>query len=387
MAKELPPSDASSLARDVYLINETSEKSVSDFLQHRVFSQQSRAKVLKARTGGRVLLRARDAFGICAVGGGAYQGDLFLVFRGSTFRNMGADWLTNGRVGLSFSRTGLPIHLGFNQTFNSMLDQLRSFLSSAPPGTTVHCIGHSLGGAIASLAADWFSKQGGGRAVKLYSFGAPRVGTESFARSTEQSLRPENINRAYHHTDPVPMVPLFPYTHAPLNSFSANIPSTEALISGQAHRIGLYIKRVQGKSWADLKHNVEAPYQLESAIENWLRSRSPVDLNSHVFWRWCEAALIFVVRKISVAALYSLQSLMIGAFTFADKIAYLFLQGANVLSRAAQWVLLFVAKLSRALGMKEPKSEDELDRSIIRSVLISLDNRANSNARQAMRFV
>nr|WP_274054955.1 hypothetical protein [Thalassomonas haliotis] len=39
----------------------------------------------------------------------------------------------------------------------------------------MHCVGHSPGGALAALTADWI-KAGFGKTVYLYTFAAPRVG-------------------------------------------------------------------------------------------------------------------------------------------------------------------------------------------------------------------
>jgi thioesterase domain-containing protein len=48
----------------------------------------------------------------------------------------------------------LPVHIGFNQTFNNMLPEIKDFLKNNKPEGQIHCIGHSLGGPVASLAAD-----------------------------------------------------------------------------------------------------------------------------------------------------------------------------------------------------------------------------------------
>src|SRR5690625_5856226 len=83
-----------------------------------------------------------------------------------------------------------------------MLPAIREFLAKHGSATgTVHCIGHSLGGAIANLAADWIKKTRGG-AVRLYTFGAPRVGTSWFARSMGGRVQEKYIHRVYHKTDP-----------------------------------------------------------------------------------------------------------------------------------------------------------------------------------------
>ncbi|MCP4338671.1 MAG: hypothetical protein GY799_07215 [Desulfobulbaceae bacterium] len=71
---------------------------------------------------------------------------------------------------------------------------------------TIHCIGHSLGGAVATLAAHWV-KRTTYKYVELYTFGAPKPGFEGFAKSFTTLLEQKNVHRVYHSTDPVPMVP------------------------------------------------------------------------------------------------------------------------------------------------------------------------------------
>jgi triacylglycerol lipase len=177
---ELSPRLAADLSEKVYDVQ--SETFLSLFLARPEFSQKSSDRHhLKAEVGSR-LINTLDGFGICAVGGKGYENDLFLIFRGSTKANYFADWVNNCRVGVEYSSTGLPVHLGFNHISTSMLPKIKEFINQHPKITgTVHCIGHSLGGAVATLIADWISSNKP-NAVKLYTFGAPRPGLLSFAK-------------------------------------------------------------------------------------------------------------------------------------------------------------------------------------------------------------
>ncbi|WP_350643813.1 hypothetical protein, partial [Psychrobacter sp. HY3-MNA-CIBAN-0198] len=67
--------------------------------------------------------------------------------------------------------------------FETLKLQLAPLLRELKPNATVHCVGHSLGGAVASLVADW-AKRRFSSDVKLYTFGAPKVGLTNFALST-----------------------------------------------------------------------------------------------------------------------------------------------------------------------------------------------------------
>ena len=109
----------------------------------------------------------------------------------------------NARTDLNMKLVDLPhpdsvsvfppprVHRGFMQAFTAIWplvqktveDTHRSLVASAPQGVRidVFCTGHSLGGALATLCALFLSWRIECR-IALYSFGAPRVGSHSFAR-------------------------------------------------------------------------------------------------------------------------------------------------------------------------------------------------------------
>jgi triacylglycerol lipase len=384
MSAELNPTIAAELALDAYTVNAGVERDLKDFLNNDVFATTGLKTVLNAHVGGRILKATKDGFGLCALGAGQYKGDLFLIFRGTTDKNSNADVLTDARIGICTSKTGLPVHIGFNHVFNSMLPEIRKFISAAKATGYIHCIGHSLGGAVASLAADWVSRNTV-NTPKLYTFGAPRVGTDWFVKSTTSSIREINMHRVYHRTDPVPMVALYPFMQAPYNNVGHFIYSAEPLTSGEAHRMGKYAKTANGKAWEQLSGQPDQPYNIEKAIENWLRSKSPVDSSSATFWRWVDSALIYVLKKVAMGAILALQGVVIGLSTLADKIAYILAKGIDLADSISIWVELLMRKLMQALHMKVATSKKELTRDLIRYVLQRITEKANRDARNALR--
>lgn len=66
--------------------------------------------------------------------------------------------------------------------------------------------GHSLGGAIATLAALEL-RIIYGNSVHLINFGSPRVGNKSFANKVNELFNGDNSFRVTHDNDPVPSVP------------------------------------------------------------------------------------------------------------------------------------------------------------------------------------
>ena len=250
MATDLLPQLAAELALGVYQVNTGDNRRLKAFLSNKVFTPQKSDKLLlNADVGGRIFRAARDGFGLCARG---TNGDLFLIFRGTTEANNKADFISDARIGIERSVTGLPVHIGFNHTFKSMLPEIKQFVSEAKITGTVHCIGHSLGGAVASLAADWASRTLS-LPVKLYTFGQPRTGLSLHSLMLTQRMTSKNIHRTYHTTDPVPMVPVFPYVHSPLPGYGHSILSNNPILSGEAHRMDLYLDNVRNVSnWNQL---------------------------------------------------------------------------------------------------------------------------------------
>ena len=82
------------------------------------------------------------------------------------------------------------VHQGFLATWQAIsarvLAHIAALLDSAEDRAAVriYCTGHSLGGAAASLAAVDLVRALGvaSTAVKLYTFGCPRIGNHAFAR-------------------------------------------------------------------------------------------------------------------------------------------------------------------------------------------------------------
>ena len=134
-----------------------------------------------------------------------YKGQAFIAIKGTASLY---DALADLNTGVKTLHTGSAVHQGFYYAFDSILNDLRQFITSLKGVSTIHCVGHSLGGAIVTLAADWIKASGKSACVKLYTFGSPRVGMNFFASKCRSRLYSDNIYRMCHTTDPVPMVPM-----------------------------------------------------------------------------------------------------------------------------------------------------------------------------------
>jgi len=141
---------------------------------------------------------------------------LIVAFRG-TETNAG-DIATDAR----FTRTTWngpgEVHSGFLRAFDGApWDAVaREVDALARPGQSLWFTGHSLGGALAVLAAMRWTLDGRTPEVSgLYTIGQPRVGDAAFATALERELGPRTF-RYVNHRDVVPRVPMrvLGYEHA-----------------------------------------------------------------------------------------------------------------------------------------------------------------------------
>ncbi|KAJ7069518.1 Alpha/Beta hydrolase protein, partial [Mycena amicta] len=117
-----------------------------------------------------------------------------------------------GIVGL----VDVDVHWGFLDAYNDVANDVLATVAAqlkivGRSHYRVVVTGHSLGGAIASLAAPSLKTAFPGTDIKLFTFGQPRVGNALFARYVEKLIGVENIFRAVHtFVDGVPtMLPRF----------------------------------------------------------------------------------------------------------------------------------------------------------------------------------
>jgi hypothetical protein len=139
---------------------------------------------------------------------------IVLSFRGSrSVRN----WLTN----FNFPTVVTTIcptcvaSTGFWSSWLEAQDKVLAAIEEARaqyPDYKIVATGHSLGGALASIAAGVLRSQG--TTVDLYTYGAPKVGFESLAKYLSQTDMGQTF-RVTHKADPVPKLPpaLLGYRH------------------------------------------------------------------------------------------------------------------------------------------------------------------------------
>ncbi len=231
----LSPRIASELAELVYQIREANfagnyRLATADMIVDSVFDfDLSRGPIHGVSGGFWGLYQKTSGFALVGTGKNTFKSDHVIALRGT---HSGQDWLTNGNVGVSVGYNDSTVHAGFNDTFESMKPALERILTPRIRNTgygTVHCVGHSLGGALATLTAEWVRIRYS-RPVKLYTFGAPRAGLNGFAEKSTFGC--EKIYRCTHGADPVPKVPLWPFVHAPTNGTEFRLDGGQGISIG-----------------------------------------------------------------------------------------------------------------------------------------------------------
>lgn len=123
-----------------------------------------------------------------------------LVFRGTS--NLG-QWVRDARI-LPASHPWGSVHVGFRNGLGEVETHLREFSAAATSVGHVWIAGHSLGGALALLAAASLKDQG--ITSHVCTYGQPRVGLGEFARRFDHEL-PGRLIRFVNQNDIVPRLP------------------------------------------------------------------------------------------------------------------------------------------------------------------------------------
>ncbi len=158
------------------------------------------------------------------------------------------DLVTDARGTLTGFGDFGPVHKGFKKTFDSCMPEIARNEAAIMEADVVHCVGHSLGGAVATLVAGHYASRG--KLAKLYTFGSPRVGYRATHQSFERKLGIENMFRVSHDLDPITMVGPFPFIHVnPRSTDEKNYTCLSPMNTGVSlvnHDMNNYLQTLAG---------------------------------------------------------------------------------------------------------------------------------------------
>jgi len=140
---------------------------------------------------------------------------IIIAFRGTEGKKV-ADVIADARVAPTQGPVGL-VHTGFNHALHEVWDAMRPTITRFQDNKqTIWFCGHSLGAALATLAAAEYVINDGGTVNGLYTIGQPRVGDDKFATHFDNVL----INKCFrfvNNNDVVTRIPIpdlvCKYTH------------------------------------------------------------------------------------------------------------------------------------------------------------------------------
>lgn len=149
-----------------------------------------------------------------------------VVFRGTVSSDKKGDFdLSNIKIDLDSDQKdsdvcpNCKLHNGFYSAFNALKDDLFiniAILQQKYPYSIIFT-GHSLGGALAAIAAAHYKDKNSIINASLFTFGSPRVGNREFAEFLNNAITGKNYRVTYGN-DPVVCVPNnTDYTHVGIN--------------------------------------------------------------------------------------------------------------------------------------------------------------------------
>jgi triacylglycerol lipase len=115
------------------------------------------------------------------------------------------DWITDSRFGPRRGELDAMVHSGFHEALDLVWPDVGEALA-ASGGREVWLAGHSLGAALAVLAAARIV-EAGGTVTGVYTYGQPRIGKADFRAAYEERLGDITF-RVVNHIDLVTRVPL-----------------------------------------------------------------------------------------------------------------------------------------------------------------------------------
>jgi triacylglycerol lipase len=298
------------------------------------------ARVVQGVTGGRSFSQS-SGFAAVVPGTGSRSNEAAVTIRGTV---TGYDWLTNVSAAVGRGPGRQVVHAGFNRTATSILDATRAAIQEFAP-SHIHVTGHSLGGAVANLIAAHLQNQAG-PTVELYTFGAPRAGLDNFSTSLTRNIAMP-IRRVYNPSDIVPMVPIFPFKHAPRPGSGIAVRTDHAMLSINAHFMSAYGPAVKDKSWSGL---VAASGQSERqlGVDQWLHfaaDHSVIPGSSIALH-----ALGYALRGIVDVATAKFGLALTGGLTLIDGLSWILAQGARLSKAIASQVGSLIGTVLRFAG-------------------------------------
>jgi len=349
-------------------------------------------KVITATTG--LFTPVASGFGFMAQLNGGRSKEIVIATRGTeTLADVGTDIKAVSHPG----PTGHLVHKGFGATFTSYVQQLNEFIRQQNLGfqpTAVHCVGHSLGGALANLNAAACAELG--MNSYLYSVAAPRVGLLPFAEHLSQKMNAAHVYRVANESDIVTMVPCYPFVHSPYVHGTYLLEGGLFHVNPMQHQLGKGYISLVNSTWRQLESLTQSK-QLE--LENSLYPANnkkagpfeqmvklPGAMFSGRLLKMINLAINDMLKRLGAHSLLSVSQFGSGAFTVLDQMAEILSRHAQASQQNARQMQGLLDAVMAYLGRAGQRVADT-SVATIRWVFGLLHLSVNTMARQAIQLV
>ncbi|QUX90357.1 lipase [Marinomonas sp. A3A] len=351
------------------------------------FNFDTQQDIINGVSGGALCraLNLESGFVYIGTGKGTYSKDIAITFRGTD--NRLRDGITDASISTMTADNQAAAHMGFVRTFDSIKPKLKlainELIKQGNTGT-IHCVGHSLGGALAQLCAVWVKARFSKRAC-LYTFGAPRVGRKDFAIKSTTAI--DEIFRCIHNTDPVPMIPIWPFYHAPYKGKEYVLSNSGGLIEFSAHKMPTkgnpgYINSANTESWNDLK--IVSDNYMDSNLVLFYKDRLTSTFNNITFKKLTAALLTLLKATAIGTTVLALSPGAMGLSKFVDILAQTLSKIAKLSSSLYEQVKGFLGHLLCFCGSYAASLQFEITHDFVKQALSTMVKKINQAAALAL---
>jgi triacylglycerol lipase len=390
---ELNPTQIHDLCRIAYNAESVSRRLFKGQIERELpFVDKESVKIITATSG--LITPVASGFGFMVQLNGGRSREIVIATRGTASK---ADVGTDINAIPTLGPTGHAIHKGFNTTFKSYVQQLKEFIKQQNLGfkpTAVHCMGHSLGGALANLNAAACAELG--LNSYLYTVAAPRVGMLPYAEHLSKKMNAAHVYRVANEADIVTMVPCYPFVHSPyvhgtylLDAGWLNInPAMHKLATGYSSMVNSTWKQMQSLTRGKQQQleNSMYPANNKEAGRFEQLAKMPGAMFSGRLLKLINKAIHDMLSRLGAQSLLSVGHYGTGAFTVLDQMSEILARYAQVSHKQAKEVAGMLNAIMAYLGRSTYALADA-SVATIRWVFGLLHQSVTTMAKQAIQLV
>lgn len=276
-----------------------------------------------------------------------------------------------------------PVHKGFKKTFDSIMPNLARDRTLVAGADVVHCVGHSLGGGVATLIAGHFAALG--KNVKLYTFGSPRVGCFNTYAALQKKIGMENVYRVAHDLDPIGLIAPFPYIHLhPMPADPGNmtlLSPTGRLLSTANHDMAEYIRSVGDLPWAAVRRLAGHVDHDNALVARWLLHEG----NDPGWVSYASAKTLSLLFKLFSYVLKAISTALLLSLSAVDLLAEVLMKGLHKAAQLGKQIFKLLGYAAKWAGIAVADGA-EYSAAVIKAILSKMLTTLKNMASNAIDF-